>query len=347
MSRVSTQQNQQSHKPTSLWRRILSYRPDFLIWAILSAVILGIVFPVSGQAANVADWIVKLAIAFLFFLYGARLSPQEALKGLLHWRLHLVILCFTFVLFPLVGLALMPLTSVIGEDLYMGILYLTLVPSTVQSSVAFTSIARGNVAASIVAASASSLAGVVLTPLLVLLLMTSSGGVHIDGSTFIDIGVQLLLPFLLGQILRRWVSGFAASPITKKVDQISIALVVYVSFSEGMVSGAWSSIQWFAIVGLVIGSIVLVTLMLSVTSIVTRKMGFNYQDQVAIQFAGTKKSLAAGLPMAAVMFGSAGGLGVLILPLMIFHQVQLIICSFRASRYAERYSADATHARTW
>lgn len=344
---VSTENTPQTNEPTSTWRRLLGYRPDFLIWVIIIGVVLGLALPVSGQAAEVADWIVKLAIAFLFFLYGARLAPQEALKGLLHWRLHLIIMCFTFVLFPLVGLAMMPLKALIGDDLYMGILFLTLVPSTVQSSVAFTSIARGNVAASIVAASASSLAGVVLTPLLVLLLMTSSGGVHIDGSTFINIGVQLLLPFLLGQLLRRWVKGFAASPLTKKVDQISIGLVVYVSFSEGMVSGAWSSIHWAAILGLVVGSTVLVLLMLSVTSVITRKLGFSYQDQVAIQFAGTKKSLAAGLPMAAVMFGSAGGLGVLILPLMIFHQVQLIICSFRASSYAERYSDDLTDARTW
>ena len=335
-----------STTPNTLWSRIIGYRPDFLIWMILIGVVLGIFLPVRGQAAEIADWVVKFAIAFLFFLYGARLAPQEALKGLLHWRLHLLIFGFTFLFFPLVGLALMPLKHLIGEDLYMGILFLTLVPSTVQSSVAFTSIARGNVAASIVAASASSLAGVVLTPLLVLLLMTSSGGVHIDGSTFINIGVQLLLPFLLGQLLRRWVQPFAASPLTKKVDQISIGLVVYVSFSEGKVSGAWESVHWTMILGLVLGSCVLVWLMLSITSVVTRKLGFNYQDQVAIQFAGTKKSLAAGLPMAAVMFGS-GGLGLLILPLMIFHQVQLIICSFRASSYAERYPDSLEHARTW
>ncbi|MBF0582144.1 bile acid:sodium symporter family protein [Corynebacterium sp. ED61] len=327
-------------------KRLLSYRPDFLIWMILLGVIAGIVLPVRGDAAEVADWVVKIAIAFLFFLYGARLAPQEALRGLLHWRLHVLILLFTFVLFPVVGLAFKPLTPWIGEDMYMGILFMTLVPSTVQSSVAFTSIARGNVAASIVAASASSLVGVVITPLLVLLLMTAPGGVHVDGGTFINIGVQLLLPFFIGQILRPWVKGFAASKMTKKVDQISIGLVVYVSFSEGMVQGIWSSVAWQAIVGLVLGSVVLVYLMLWVTSVITRKLNFNYEDQVAIQFAGTKKSLAAGLPMAAVMFGSTG-LGLMILPLMIFHQMQLIICSIRASTYAERYEQSPETAHTW
>ena len=336
-------------------QRILSYRPDLLIWLILLGVIAGIVLPVRGEAAEIADWVVKIAIGFLFFLYGARLAPKEALKGLMHWRLHLLIVIFTFVVFPLLGLAMKPLSVLVGEEMYMGILFTTLVPSTVQSSVAFTSIARGNVAASIVAASTSSLLGVFLTPLLVFLLMATPGGIHIDSSTFFSIGAQLLLPFFIGQILRPWVKDFAASPMTKKVDQISIGLVVYVSFSEGMVQGIWSTVSWMSILGLVLGSVVFVYLMLWMTSVVSRKLHFNYEDQVAIQFAGTKKSLAAGLPMAAVMFGS-GGLGLLILPLMIFHQVQLIICSIRASTYAQRFpeqSQDSAHsagsatAHTW
>ncbi|MCX2163656.1 bile acid:sodium symporter family protein [Corynebacterium auriscanis] len=340
----------------SVIQRVLSYRPDLLIILIVVAVIAALIVPVRGEAADVADWVVKIAIGLLFFLYGARLSPQEALKGLLHWKLHLLIMIFTFVMFPLIGLAMYPLKAVVGEEMYLGILFCTLVPSTVQSSVAFTSIARGHVAASIVAASVSSLVGVVFTPLLVLLLMSNSGGLHIDASTFINIAVQLLLPFVVGQVLRPWVHKFAASPLTKKVDQISIGLVVYTSFSEGVVEGVWSSVSWMTLIGLVIGSVVLVYLLLSITSFVARTMGFNYQDQVAIQFAGTKKSLASGLPMAAVMFGS-GGLGLLILPLMIFHQVQLIICSMRASTYLAKWVDEgagpdgrdkiAEDARTW
>lgn len=337
-------------------QRILSYRPDLLIILIVIAVIAALLVPVRGEVAEVTSWILKIAIGLLFFLYGARLSPQEALKGLMHWKLHLLIMGFTFVLFPLFGLAMFPLKAVVGNEMYLGILYLTLVPSTVQSSVAFTSIARGHIAASIVAASVSSLVGVVFTPLLVLLLMSNSGGLHIDASTFINIAVQLLLPFLVGQVLRPWVHKFAASPLTKKVDQASIGLVVYTSFSEGVVEGVWSSVSWLTLIGLVVGSVVVVYLLLSTTSFVARKLGFGYADQVAIQFAGTKKSLASGLPMAAVMFGS-GGLGMLILPLMIFHQVQLIMCSMRASTYLAEWVREGAgpggrdeispEARTW
>lgn len=315
--------------------RILGYRPDLLIVLIVLGVIMALIFPADGTFADVMDWVVKIVIGVLFFLYGARLSTREALNGLMHWRLHLLILAFTFLLFPLIGLALMPLQHAIGEDLYQGILFLCLVPSTVQSSVNFTSIAKGNVPGAIISASASNLIGVFVTPVLVLLLMSSAGGgLTIDTSVFHDIALQLLAPFIVGQIARAVVPAvqtFAKAKPTSYVDKISIGLVVYVAFSEGIVTGVWSSVSWVAIVGIIIGSVVLVWIMLTVTSWVARKLGFNYADQVAIQFCGTKKSLASGLPMATVMF--SGGAGLIIVPLMIFHQVQLMMCSVRAAKY--------------
>lgn len=315
--------------------RILGYRPDLLIVLIVLGVVLALIFPADGTFADVMDWVVKIVIGVLFFLYGARLSTREALNGLMHWRLHLLILAFTFLLFPLIGLALMPLQHAIGEDLYQGILFLCLVPSTVQSSVNFTSIAKGNVPGAIISASASNLIGVFVTPVLVLLLMSSAGGgLTIDTSVFHDIALQLLAPFIVGQIARAVVPAvqtFAKAKPTSYVDKISIGLVVYVAFSEGIVTGVWSSVSWVAIVGIIIGSVVLVWIMLTVTSWVARKLGFNYADQVAIQFCGTKKSLASGLPMATVMF--SGGAGLIIVPLMIFHQVQLMMCSVRAAKY--------------
>ena len=174
-------------------------RPDPLITLILLAVLLATFFPARGDFAEWFSVATKIAIALLFFLYGARLSTKEALTGLKHWRLHLTILAFTFVVFPLIGIALRPATAVLSPDIYLGILYLTLVPSTVQSSVAFTSVARGNVAGAIVSASASNLVGVVATPALVMLLMSSGSGIKIDGSVFADIAIQLLLPFIVGQ----------------------------------------------------------------------------------------------------------------------------------------------------
>ncbi|MDK8677065.1 bile acid:sodium symporter family protein [Corynebacterium tuberculostearicum] len=314
-------------------------KPDPLIVLIILAVIIAIIAPARGSFADIFGKLTNVAIALLFFLYGARLSTQEALNGLKHWRLHLTILAFTFVVYPLIGIALRPLTAVISHDMYLGILFLTLVPSTVQSSVAFTSIAKGNVAGAIVSASASNLVGVIITPLLVMLLMGTGGGVRIDTSVFGEIALLLLAPFVLGQLTRRWVGKVAQSKATKVVDRGSIAMVVYSAFSKGVVDGIWSSISLWDLAFLVVFAAIYVAFMLWLTRKASQKMGFNRADTIAIEFCGSKKSLATGLPMASVIFASGGAsLGLLILPLMIYHQVQLMMCSWLAARYAQRPS---------
>ncbi len=300
---------------------------DPLILLIISAVIVAIIFPARGHFAEVFDSLTNVVIALLFYLYGARLSTQEALNGLKNWRLHLTILAFTFVLYPILGLALRPLTLFISHDMYLGILYLTLVPSTVQSSVAFTSVAKGNIAGAIVSASASNLVGVIMTPLLVMALMGAGNGISIDSSVFVEISLLLLAPFILGQLTRKWVKDFAASKGTKIVDRGSITMVVYAAFSKGVVDGIWGSISIWEIVFLVVLSILMVAFMLWLTRILGSKLGFPRADVIAIEFCGSKKSLATGLPMASVIFASGStSLGLLILPLMIYHQVQLMIC---------------------
>ena len=314
-------------------------KPDPLIVLIILAVIIAIIAPARGNFADIFGQLTNVAIALLFFLYGARLSTPEALNGLKHWRLHLTILAFTFVVYPLIGIALRPLNAVISHDMYLGILFLTLVPSTVQSSVAFTSIAKGNVAGAIVSASASNLVGVIITPLLVMLLMGTGGEVHIDTSVFGEIALLLLAPFVLGQLTRRWVGKVAQSKATKVVDRGSIAMVVYSAFSKGVVDGVWTSISLWDLAFLVVFAAAFVAFMLWLTRKASQKMGFNRADTIAIEFCGSKKSLATGLPMASVIFASGGAsLGLLILPLMIYHQVQLMMCSWLAARYAQRPS---------
>lgn len=318
-----------------MFSRLKLPKVDPLIMLIIAAVIVAIILPARG---DFADWFAiatQIAIAVLFFLYGARLSTQEALNGLKHWKLHLLILAFTFLVFPIIGVALQPLTYFISEDIYLGILFMTLVPSTVQSSVAFTSIARGNVAGSIVAASVSNLAGVLFTPLLVMLLMSTGDGIHVDSSVFLNISLQLLLPFVLGQLSRRWVGKVAANKGTKIVDRGSITMVVYSAFSSGIVAGVWSTVAVGDIIFLIVFSIALVAFMLWLTRFVAQKLGFNRGDSIAVEFCGTKKSLATGLPMAAVIFGGAN-LGLLILPLMIFHQIQLMMCAWLAAHYGKQ-----------
>ena len=135
--------------------------------------------------------------------------------------------------------------------------------------------AKGNVAGAIVSASASNLAGVILTPLLVMALMGAGDGIHIDSSVFLEISMLLLLPFALGQLTRRWVGKIAASKATKVVDRGSIAMVVYAAFSKGMVDGMWSQISVWQILFQILFSTVFVLFMLWLTKVVSQKLGFN------------------------------------------------------------------------
>ncbi|MFG2510864.1 bile acid:sodium symporter family protein [Streptomyces sp. NPDC048584] len=305
---------------------------DPYIVLLLGTVGLAALIPARGAGADVASGASTGAIAFLFFLYGARLSTREALDGLKHWRLHVTVLACTFVVFPLLGLAFRGLVPVLlTEPLYQGLLFLTLVPSTIQSSIAFTSIARGNVPAAICAGSFSSLAGIVLTPLLAAALLGGSGGGFSGGSVG-SIVVQLLVPFVAGQVLRRWIGGFVARhrKVLGLVDRGSILLVVYTAFSEGMVRGIWHQVSAARLGGLLVVEAVLLAVMLALTWYGAKGLGFGREDRIAIQFAGSKKSLAAGLPMASVLFGAQASLAVL--PLMLFHQMQLMVCAVIAKR---------------
>ncbi|MEV6646592.1 bile acid:sodium symporter family protein [Amycolatopsis sp. NPDC051371] len=311
------------------------FRLDPFVVAILATVGAATLLPASGVVAGGFSTATTIAVGLLFFLYGARLSTQEALDGLRHWRLHALVLAATFVLFPLLGLALFLLPpSVLPAQLAAGVLFLAVLPSTVQSSIAFTSIARGNVAAAICSASLSNLAGIVLTPLLVALLL-SGDGAGVDGSAVLGIVLQLLAPFVAGQLARRWIGEWITrnSAPLKLFDRGSILLVVYTAFSAGMVEGIWHRLDAGHLLVLLGICCVLLAAVLGATSWSARLLGFARADRITIVFCGSKKSLASGLPMATVLFGHAQ-VGLIVLPLMLFHQIQLIVCATLARRYA-------------
>ena len=305
---------------------------DPYILLLLGTVGLAALFPARGTGADVASGASTAAIAFLFFLYGARLSTREALDGLKHWRLHVTVLACTFVVFPLLGMAARGLVPVLlTQPLYQGLLFLTLVPSTIQSSIAFTSMARGNVPAAICAGSFSSLVGIVITPLLAAALLGSSAG-GFSADSLVQIVLQLLVPFVAGQLLRRWIGSFVTrhKKVLGLVDRGSILLVVYTAFSEGMVQGIWHQVSALRLAGLLAVEAVLLAVMLALTWYGSKALRFGREDRIAIQFAGSKKSLASGLPMASVLFGAHASLAVL--PLMLFHQMQLMVCAVIAKR---------------
>lgn len=307
---------------------------------LLGTVGLAALLPARGPAADAVDGTATGVIALLFFLHGARLSTEEAVAGLRHWRLHLAIVACTFVVFPLLGLAARGLVPwLVTDELYTGLLFLCIVPSTVQSSIAFTSIARGNVAAAIAAGSLSSLLGVLVTPLLAAALIGGSGGFR--PGTLLAVAGQLLWPFLLGQVLRRWIGGFVRRhrAVLSLVDRGAILVIVYAAFSEGTTEGVWGEASWPRLLALCGVELVLLAAMLLLTGFGARRIGFARGDRLALVFAGSKKSLAAGAPMAGAIFASDVALAVL--PLLLYHQLQLMVCAVLARRWARDAEAVA------
>lgn len=313
----------------------------FLLW-LVGCVVAASVLPARGTVLTAFDTAADAAIVLLFFLHGAKLSREAVLAGIGHWRLHLMALAFTYILFPALGLAAASLTGrVIDPSLAVGLLFLALLPSTVQSSIAFTAMAGGNVAAAVCSASLSNLLGIVLTPLLVAVFIHSGGNAGMDEWASVQkIGTQLLLPFLAGHLLRpvigTWIDGH--KKLLQPVDRSSVLLVVYSAFSAAVVNGVWSRVGPFDLGVLLLASAVMLAIVIAVNGVAARAAGLKREDAIVLLFCGSKKSLVSGVPMAGALFAPAQ-VGMVILPLMIFHQLQLFVCAWLAGRWRQELDA--------
>ncbi len=316
-------------------RRLL---PDMFTFLLVLAVAVAALLPATGKAASLLSDLAVIAIGLLFFLHGARLSTDVVIAGFLHWRLQLFILSMTFVVFPLIGLSLGVLSpAIIPQPLYLGLLYICVLPSTVQSSIAFTSIAGGNVPAAICAASASNIAGIVLTPLLVAALFSAGGHIGFSTDILLKIMTQLFLPFVAGQLLQPFIGNWVRrhKAILTPFDRGSILLVVYLAFSEAVAEGIWKTLDLRDLGLILLADSAILALVLVLTTLGSRLFGFSREDRIAAVFCGSKKSLASGVPMANVIFVGQS-IGAIVLPLMIFHQIQLIVCAWIARTLSER-----------
>ncbi len=311
--------------------------PDPFIFWLVGAVILAGLLPVRGTAAAAVDRVTLAAIFALFFLHGVRLPREALLSGISDWRLHAAILGATFLVFPAAGLTLHALfPGLLQPELWTGILFLCVLPSTVQSSIAFTSIARGNIAGAVAAAAFSNLVGVFLTPLLVGLLLQTQGA-QISFSGIGKIAALLFLPFLLGHALRPLIFPLVKNRprLTTIVDKGTILLAVYGAFSAAMIEGIWGRVPPASVASLAGLCLILLAIILIATWGIGRLGGFSEGSRATILFCGSVKSLASGAPMARILFPGAGA-GLVILPIMLFHTLQLIVCAWIAARIGTR-----------
>lgn len=306
---------------------------------LIVMVILASIVPVSGQVAEVFGVITTAAIAVLFFLHGAKLSREAVVQGIMHWQLHTLVFAFTFLLFPVLGLIAKPvLLPLLGQELYWGFLFMCFLPSTVQSSIAFTSVARGNVASAVCSASFSNIAGMFITPVLVSLFIFGQSQHDYDPtSSIIQITLLLLVPFILGQLLRPWVYPFLVKfpSLVKGFDQGTILMVVYGAFSGAVVAELWNEVSGTTLLILTVACSVLLTIIMLLALYVPKWLGFKHEDQIAIFFCSSKKTLASGVPMAQILF-IGQPLGMIVLPIMIFHQIQLMVCGIIANYWSKQ-----------
>lgn len=310
---------------------------------LVAMVLLASILPVSGNVAYYFGILTTVAIAILFFLHGAKLSREAVVQGMMHWKLHSLVFLFTFTLFPILGLLSKPIIEpLLGKELYWGFLFMCFLPSTVQSSIAFTSVAKGNVASAVCSASFSNIIGMFISPILVSLFILGQIKHNFDPTaSIIQITLLLLVPFILGQILRPWVfPKMQEMPsIVKAFDQGSILMVVYGAFSSAVVAGLWKVVSLQTLLLLVLACSVLLTMVMFLAFYVPKWMGFNREDQVAIFFCSSKKTLASGVPMAQILF-IGQPLGMVVLPIMIFHQIQLMVCGVIANYWAKQCELD-------
>jgi sodium/bile acid cotransporter 7 len=315
---------------------------DWFLLGILAAVGLAWLFPDFGAHGGALhpEVVNKLGVALIFLLHGL-LLPFEALRaGTLRWPLHLVAQLSTFLLFPLAGWLLLAATAGwFASDLRTGLFFLCALPSTVSSSVALTAAARGNVPAAVFNATLSSVLGVFITPFWLALGIGLTSGQPLPlGSVILDLLLWLMLPLAIGQLLRPWLAERALRHKARinQLDRLTILLLVYTSFCDSVKSGVWLEHGLVPVLLTAGICVALLAFVLAATTLASRALGLSFEDRIAAVFCGSKKTLASGVPMARLIFGAHPGLGLILLPILIYHPLQLIVGSWLAGRWAKR-----------
>lgn len=315
--------------------------PDWFLLGLALAVVLAWLFPEPGARGGFLhpEALNKAGVALVFFLHGLGLSFAALRAGTLGYRVHVAVQLATFGFFPLLGVCGLGLMGgSLDPDLRAGFFYLCALPSTVSSSIAMTAAARGNVPAAVFNATASSLMGVFLTPLWLELVLGAAGHTLPVGRVIVDLLCWLVLPLVLGQLARPWLGGFVSRhrALVHWVDRGIILLLVYTSFCDSISAGVWTEHGTRTLVATFVGCALLLATVLVTLSVVLRWLRFPIEDRIAAVFCGSKKTLAAGVPMARLIFGAHPGLSVILLPIMIYHSLQLVVCGWLAARWARR-----------
>ena len=308
---------------------------DLMVRLLVLAIVLASVLPATGEARGIAQAVSNAAIFVLFLLNGLRLSRADVLRGIGHWRFLLPLLLWCFGAMALAGKGFeLALTPALPPLVALGFLYLGALPSTVQSATAYSSLAGGNVANSVVAAALLNVLGVfVSAPLFAAL--GGGGAAAMGAAGLTKVVLILILPFAIGQALQvrlqPWIGDHRA--LVTWMDRLSIAIAVYVAFSGAVEHGLWtlvSPFEWFVLLAAVVAFLIVG---FTGSWALSGLIGLDRPDRSAFLFAGAHKSVAMGAPLAAVLFPPQVA-GMVLLPLLIYHLLQLVASAPLANRLA-------------
>lgn len=313
-------------------------RPNGFIISLLAAILLAYLFP-TALSQFPLETITDVGIGLIFLFYGLKLAPAELKQGFLNFPSHLVIQASTFLLFPALTLLFIPLfEGGTQSNLWLAIYFLGVLPSTVSSAVVMVAIAKGNLPTAIFNASISGLIGILATPLLLTIFLAQDGQFE-----FIDVILklfyQIVLPLVVGLLLQRVLGELARrhSATLGLFDKAVIVLIVYSSFSNSFNSNLFQTVSLLDL--LKIGGIVLLLFfgVYYLVGFICKLLGFQLKDIITAKFCGTKKSLVHGSVMVKIIFGNSASVGLFLLPIMMYHILQLLFVSVFAENYRQKW----------
>lgn len=312
---------------------------DPFVIAIIVSIICAYFIPFFGSKNGPVpiDLIGEIGIAFIFFFYGLGLNSTSLKHGIKNWKLHLVAQGTTFLVFPIVILFLYPFQGIFHEHIWLAFFFLACLPSAVSSSVVMVSIAKGNLPAAIFNASISGIIGILITPLWMTFFTPRTGVPYDFSDIYSMLLLEIVLPLTLGILLRKF-GGKWADANKKKLDifdKFIVLLIIYKSFVESFESGIFDNLSVYDL--LLIGGVVIALffLIFTLTGWLGRLLKFNREDRITAQFCGTKKSLIHGTVFSEALFGATSIVGVILLPLMLYHAFQIFFISIIATKKAK------------
>ena len=322
-------------------KTMFSKKIDSFIQLLFVVVLLAYFFPDGAGEATITylDGIAKVGIFFIFFFYGLKLNKQEVWAGISNWRVHLVVQLATFLLFPLLALGVQPFFYAANQEvIWLGFFFLAVLPSTVSSSVVMVSMARGNVPAAIFNASISGFIGMLVTPAWMSPFASTVGMKSEMTTIYLNLFLEVLLPVILGLFLNPWGGTWARKQAKKLalMDKATILLIVYKSFAASFLLGIFSSVSWQVMSILCVIVFLFFFLVYGLLTFLARKLQFTLEESIVVVFCGSKKSLVHGTVFSKILFAGSPQLGIILLPLMMYHALQLVFISQIAGKLARR-----------